>query len=288
MKTLKIQSVSSSIKKIYSKYLNINKPISFVLTSTNHGTMIVNKNDFNSNKSFQYGVGHQLLTSSSFDQVEIDVTKALIAKRRQYYKDEVLVIDCGANIGVHTIEWAKMINGWGRVLSFEAQDKLFYALAGNIVLNNCLNVTAENYVIGKNNGNFKVPALDFNIPSSFGSLELKKSSTSEYIGQELNPNKNKETKMISLDSLNLNRCDFIKIDVEGMEEEVLLGSKNLINKCRPILLIEHIKSNNENLTQFFEKNFYKLFYLGINILAVHESDYVLKDLIIVNDVLEIK
>lgn len=41
-----------------------------------------------------------------------------------------------------------------------------------------------------------------------------------------------------LDAYNYANCGFIKIDVEGHEEEVLEGAKNLIERCRPVLMIE--------------------------------------------------
>jgi FkbM family methyltransferase len=50
-----------------------------------------------------------------------------------------VAIDCGANIGTHTIEWAKKMTGWGAVIGIEAQERIFYALAGNIAINNCFN-----------------------------------------------------------------------------------------------------------------------------------------------------
>ena len=46
----------------------------------------------------------------------------------------------GANIGVHTVEWARHMYGWGNVIAIEAQERLYYSLCGNISLNNCLNV----------------------------------------------------------------------------------------------------------------------------------------------------
>jgi FkbM family methyltransferase len=41
-----------------------------------------------------------------------------------------------------------------------------------------------------------------------------------------------------LDSLGLNNVGFIKIDVEGHEEKVIVGGEELIRRCRPILLVE--------------------------------------------------
>jgi len=267
--------------------MNIKRPIAFILASTNHGTMITNKNDFHSTKNGTYGVGYQLLTTSSFDSEEVQVAKALIAKRKKNFGDGVLAIDCGANIGVHTLEWAKFMYGWGSVLSFEAQEKIYYALAGNIAINNCLNVQAENVAIGAKVGTIEVPIPNYHIPSSYGSLEIKQKSSNEFIGQDINFSSSRTTRMISLDSLEIDRVDFIKIDVEGMEEDVLNGARKVIEKNQPIMLIEHIKSNKDFLQKFLNNFDYKLFPVGINIIAIHESDPSLNDIKIQEGVLTI-
>jgi hypothetical protein len=68
------------------------------------------------------GVGFQMLEGSSFDPAEVDVALSLLDLRRRYFGDGVIALDCGANIGVHTIEWAKRMNGWGEVIAIEAQE----------------------------------------------------------------------------------------------------------------------------------------------------------------------
>ena len=63
--------------------------------------------------------------------------------RRRFHGDGVVAIDCGANIGVHTVEWAIAMTGWGSVVAIEAQERIYYALAGNIAINNCFNAIAH-------------------------------------------------------------------------------------------------------------------------------------------------
>jgi hypothetical protein len=81
-----------------------------------------------------------------------------------------------------------------------------------------------------------------------------------------------EIKCIAVDSLGLTRLDFIKIDVEGMEEEVLAGARKTIAACHPVLLIEWIKSPKQQLRQSLEDLGYSVFELGINLLAAHQTD----------------
>lgn len=262
------------------------RPIPFILISTNHGTMIINRNDFRMvDQERGYGVGFQLLNTSSFDQQEIDFALALLNKRRLNFGDGVVAIDCGANIGVHTIEWSRLMFGWGEVISFEAQEKIYYALAGNVAINNCLNVTAKFAAVGSKCGSIQIPEPNYLIPSSFGSFELKERSNNEFIGQPINYKKTKPVTLVSIDSLELNRLDFIKIDVEGMEEEVLEGANKIIARNNPIMMIEIIKSNKINIEKLLQINGYKFFEMGLNLLAIHQDDPTLKSIKLENEVL---
>ncbi|QJD91199.1 FkbM family methyltransferase [Duganella dendranthematis] len=250
------------------------RPIAFVLASTNHGSMLVNRHDYRIVPGGGYGVGYQLLNSSAFDPQEIDFAVKLLMTRRENFGDGVVAIDCGANIGVHTIEWAQAMHGWGEVIAFEAQERIYYALAGNIALNNCFNAKAIFAAVGASAGEISVPQPNYFLPSSFGSLEIRKTDTTEFIGQKIDYAEENcvRTQMMSIDQLNLKRLDFIKIDIEGMEMEALMGAEQSISKYKPQLMIEKIKSNEEEIRAFLEKLQYKIFPLGINLIAVHKDD----------------
>jgi len=252
----------------------INRPIAYILASTDHGSLLVNRHDYKLTQNGGYGVGYQLLNTSSFDHQEVDIVLHLLASRRADYGDGVVTIDCGANIGVHTIEWAKLMYGWGEVLAFEAQERIFYALAGNITLNNCFNARAIWAAVGEEDGSIQVPMPDYFAPSSFGSLEIRQTEQTEFIGQKIDysNDKTQATQLMAIDSLGLKRLDFIKIDIEGMEMEALKGAKNSISTLKPQLLIEKIKSNEQQILDFVKNLGYKTFQLGINLLAIHESD----------------
>jgi FkbM family methyltransferase len=242
--------------------------------STQHGSMIINRNDYHKTADDRaYGVRYQLMTRSCYDPNDVQLILELLKLRHAAYGDGVVALDCGANIGVHTIEWANLMTTWGKVHAFEAQEKIFYALAGNIILNNCLNASARHLALGSSNGKITIPEPDYLKPASFGSFELKKRENNEYIGQEIDYlNANKEIELITLDSLNFSRIDLIKIDVEGMEEEVLNGASKLIDTLKPITFIEVIKSNKQVLITLLEGFGYKYINLGMNILAINQDD----------------
>ena len=86
-----------------------NRTQAFVLASTDHGSMIVNRFDYKSVEggSHFFGVGAQLMHKGCFDPEEVKLALTMLDARRQRFGDGVVAIDCGATIGVHTIEWAK-------------------------------------------------------------------------------------------------------------------------------------------------------------------------------------
>ena len=258
---------------------NCRRKLAFVLAASDHGTMIVSRLDYRmTSPDSGFGVGHQVLECGAFDPGEVSMAVSVLNLRRQYFKDGVFAIDCGANIGVHTVEWARCMTGWGAVLAIEAQERIYYALAGNIAINNCFNATALNAAITDKPGVLMMPQLDYLTPASFGSLELRKSNNTEFIGQPVDYSEDKlrPVQGITLDGLQLPRIDFIKIDVEGMEMEVLAGAAQSIANNRPALLVETIKEDATALREWLIARDYKVFHVGINALAVHASDPVLR------------
>jgi FkbM family methyltransferase len=257
----------------------LKRPAPFVVLSTSHGTLITNKNDFHMIDATRgYGVGWQLFTNGCFDPDEVDTAVKLLNMRHRHFGDGVVGLDCGANLGVHTIEWAKALYGRGKVIAFEAQERIYYALAGNIAINNCFNASAIHGALGATDGFLDMPAPNYLQPSSFGSLELRQTAKSEFIGQTIDPARNQRVRMLCIDSLNLDRIDFMKIDVEGMELEVLAGANTSIEKHKPVMLIESIKTDKPALINFLHARDYKTFPLGINIVAVHSQDPTLQQI----------
>jgi FkbM family methyltransferase len=260
---------------------NVGRKLAFVLASTNQGAMIVNRLDYRMvGPDSGFGVGFQLLEQGAFDPVEVELAVQLLETRRRYHGDGAVAIDCGANIGAHTIEWAIAMTGWGSVIAIEAQERIYYALAGNIALNNCFNAIAMHAAVSSEAGVMKIPSPNYLTASSFGSLELRQRDNNEFIGQAIDYSDAKMVAIqkLTLDALQLARVDLIKIDIEGMEMEALEGGCQLIEKCHPILLIEQIKAGREQLRAWLQERGYTVFDAGINLLAVHKTDATLNEL----------
>ena len=150
-----------------------------ILISSDHGTMIVNRFDYRmTDEKRGIGVGWQLMNSGQYDIKEVGFLKFLLERQLKNHGPGVVAIDCGAIIGVHTIEWAKLLHNRGKVIALEAQEQVYYALCGNIALNNCFNVRALNCASGDQDKIMDIPTPDYFKPSSFGSLEIKQSDES--------------------------------------------------------------------------------------------------------------
>jgi hypothetical protein len=115
------------------------------------------------------------------------------------------------------------------------------------------------------------------VPTSFGSLELRPTPNTEYIGQRVDYSDGNLAivRAVSIDSLKLSRIDFIKIDVEGMEMAVLAGAVEAVKQHRPVMLIESIKTDALTLKQWLEQRGYAIFQVGINVLTIHKTDQTL-------------
>jgi FkbM family methyltransferase len=274
---------------------NVGRKLAFVLAATNHGTMITNRFDYRMNEPNSRGgsgsisettsrgwsgVGQLLLETAAADPVDIELALHLIEGRRQAHGEGVVAVDGGANVGTHTVEWAIAMTGWGSVIAVEAQERIYYALAGNIALNNCFNAIAMHAAISSEPGIMQIPTPDYLVPSNFSNLELRPRADTEFIGQPVDYSAagTVAIQKISIDAMALPRVDFIKLDLQGMELEALDGAQQTIARCKPIFLIESRKAGREHLRVFLDERGYKVVEAGYNLLAVHKSDPVVQQL----------
>ncbi|MEZ2353561.1 FkbM family methyltransferase [Caballeronia sp. RCC_10] len=164
---------------------------------------------------------------------------------------------------------------WGRVPSFEAQKIVCYALAGNVAINNCMNARAKLAALGERVGEIEIPQPDYHAAGSFGSLELREIKDTLSIGQDVSyaSGRDVEVPMISIDSLQMERVDFLKLDVKGMEFDVLRGAKETLKRCAPVILVETLKTDAQDIRKPLADVAYAGFYeVAPNMLAISERD----------------
>ena len=136
-----------------------------------------------------------------------------------------LAIEAGANIGAHTVALARAVGPRGAVIAFEPQRVLYQMLCANLALNEIRNVHAINAGVGAERGRARVPAIDYAAEGNFGGVTLG-AERGEIVPVE------------TLDASPLRRLDLLKVDVEGMELEVLTGAAKTIAQHKPTLYVE--------------------------------------------------
>lgn len=133
--------------------------------------------------------------------------------------------DVGANIGLYAVPACRIVGPTGRVVCFEAHPSTYAFLARNLARNCNGGVTAENMAVGGAAGEIRV-AYDHRNP---GETHIAR-------GEE----RGDSVAMLSLDEYcarkGIPRIDYLKIDVEGYETEVLSGARRIIAASDGILI----------------------------------------------------
>jgi len=226
--------------------------------ATEQGSFIVNRQDL--------GVGAQLAAAGAYDPDEIALLGTLV---KSIGRADAVVLDIGANIGVHAVSLADMVGPRGRVHAFEAQRIVYYMLAGNLALNSIENVFCHHAAVGAAPGRIRIPQFDYGRPLSFGSVEFGPQQV-EPIGQARgnDPARMDHVDVITVDGMGLPAVHLMKIDVEGMELDVLRGAAKTIERDRPLLFVEYLKGDRKALAGWLLAAGYRLFLHRHNWLCI--------------------
>ncbi len=139
-------------------------------------------------------------------------------------KSGMVVLDIGANIGFYTQIFSKLVGKEGRVYAFEPEKNNFRNLKR--LCRDLNNVTLNNVAVGEKNGKIKL-----------------------YLSEKLNVDHltydNKEqrrfvsTKLVTIDKYfdKGERIDFIKIDTQGFEYQVLLGMIKTLKRLTKVMIL---------------------------------------------------
>ena len=268
------QQIATALSSEFPQ-LKLRRPQDYVLATsgfnrlarTRLGPLLYNRHD-------AY-IGKSLAELGQFSEGEIEVF-------RQVVRAGATVVEAGANLGAHTVALARLVGPGGVVHAIEPQRVMFQTLCGNLALNSLANVFCHHAAVGDQPGFITVPNFDFDKPNNFGGLPLGHHQMGDRV------------KQITIDSLGLQRCDFLKLDIEGMELAAIRGAKETLERHRPVLYLENDREKNSpalisallelgyklywHLPRFFEPdNYYanqeNVFgtLASINMLGVHSS-----------------
>merc|ERR1711865_1434 len=185
-----------------------------------------------------------------------------------------VVIDVGSNLGCYTVPFAERVGRKGKVLAFEPFRHLYQLTTANAAINGLSNVYAYNMALGEEKKTFASRPPQLRFFSSPGGVKVNYGQGDGVPGaQEKDANMNvqvqmydfesdpEETLMISLDELltpgqtdikvpRIDNIKLIKIDVEGMETNVITGAQRAIYHYKPIIWSENVDYFEKGDTQF--------------------------------------
>jgi FkbM family methyltransferase len=163
------------------------------------------------------------------DVVCDNIAKGIPAEEHLVYyfnkliKPTDIIVEGGVYIGLHTLKFSQLAYE-GHIHSFEAS-KRNYDLANNTFIDNEIsNITLYNEALYSENKE----------------IFLSESWTPDQDSVTDTPT-NKKIKAVTIESLQLTKVDFIKLDIEGGELDALKGAVNTINKFNPIITFEYLK-----------------------------------------------
>jgi FkbM family methyltransferase len=185
----------------------------------------------------------------------------LIRRAQTYLHSDSVILDIGANIGTWSIPLAIHHR---KVYAFEPYDSSFYALCGNIFMNQKSNIFPYHMALLDD----PTKKTKLFLPEKINIGGCKLIETSETIPHRYT--------LATLDSLQFDRVDLIKLDVEGQELNVLKGGIQTITQFKPIIFFEcwninsphwnHIPNTYHELMEFITS-------LGYTIHPLEDDNY---------------
>jgi len=176
------------------------------------------------------------------------------------------VFDIGANIGYFTLLFSSFVGVTGKVHSFEPSRREFDHLCKNVANNYCTNVLLNQLAVSNQNGYAMLNVLD---DDQFGAFNSIVDITHQKVSNA--PTHVETTRVITIDTytdlFNSTKPSLIKIDVEGLEKQVLEGMQILLSEsCAPCLILEVCEDTHKNkqnsvqdLLDYLSKLNYQLF-----------------------------
>jgi FkbM family methyltransferase len=184
-----------------------------------------------------------MMTTHEYDNIERNFTP----------KEGDIVIDVGAHIGPYTLKTAKRIGLNGKVIAIEADPENFDILNRNVQLNNLTNVIALNYAAYSKEDKIRLYLLKGD-KSSYTKYNTIMIDRAQYNNEKNFVEVKANTLDYLLQSIGINheQVNWIKIDVEGAEFDVLKGAKNILSKSKDISLLIEIHNLTTHNTTLYE------------------------------------
>jgi FkbM family methyltransferase len=157
-----------------------------------------------------------------------------------------IVVDIGAHMGRYTIISSKRVGSNGKVVAIEAHPGNFEMLNRNIKLNQLTNVIPLNYAVYS-----KETKVKLYLPDEESGYTMHHSIMSDYIFPKYKGKTEDKFIEVSANTLDyllnlkgITDVNWVKIDVEGAEFEVLKGANNILSNSKDIALLIEVHGKN--------------------------------------------
>jgi FkbM family methyltransferase len=187
-----------------------------------------------------------------------------------------VVLDIGANLGSYSLPLAQKFPNV-TFHSFEPQRIIFYQLCSNVLINALQNVVCHNYGISDHNDKFMAIMPDYATETNVGAFSLDEQTRENNYECETK-GLMEEIEIRILDDQSFKNVRLIKIDVEGLEMEVLKGALKTIedNNFPPIIFEAWTykpwyQNRRKELIKFIESLGYNITTVGENNIAQHNT-----------------
>jgi methyltransferase, FkbM family len=157
-----------------------------------------------------------------------------------------IIVDVGAHIGHYTIISSKRVGQNGKVVAIEANPIDFELLSRNIKLNGLTHVIGLNHTVYS-----KETKLKFHLPlagtkSNTIMSDTIKKTEEKFI--EINPDRLDD--LLQQNGISHSDVNWIKIDVEGGEIEVLKGATSILSKSKDIALLIEVHNSKGSINLY--------------------------------------
>jgi FkbM family methyltransferase len=165
-------------------------------------------------------------------------------------KEGDTVIDIGAHFGRYTIIASKRVGMSGKVISIEAEPHNFEILNRNIILNKLTNVTSLNCAAYSKEHKVKL-YLNNEVKSVHSIRNTIMSNRAQSKEKFVEVQANTIDFLLKSNGIKQEDVNWIKIDVEGAEYEVLKGAKDILSKSKDISVLVEIHNLSEDINFYY-------------------------------------
>jgi len=144
-----------------------------------------------------------------------------------------VMVDVGANCGLYALVAARSVGPRGRVIALEPSPREFARLQENVVLNGFTQVHCAPVAVSDVTGQVRLHIA----PPPFGGHNTM---AERFVQEGVVLAEARTVPSVTLDELlrDADRCDLIKLDIEGAELHALRGAAASLDRFRPALLLE--------------------------------------------------